>query len=314
MPALDYAAAWAFAEALGPDQQLTLQSFDDGADKRRELAAINGGKLAALWPWVQRQQERGCGIFATVNATAAGRRKAADVTAVRALFCDFDRPRQRDWHLRPSVVVQSGHGEHAYWLTADCPLDQFRAAQQRLAAHYGSDPAVNDLSRVMRLPGTLWQKLQPPRPVLLLDCRRIVYQTAALLDGIAALPAPARVPLPERRHAGGHGVCDTKGFDALRYFDDAGAILGRDPKHAAKLWIVCPWHAAHTQGRQGPTDTLLFADDKPRLWCNHASCRGRGLRDLLAELDAATLSRYCPPKPSYAVTRAEAQARRYEAP
>lgn len=56
--------------------------------------------------------------------------------------------------VKPSVVVQSGHGIHAYWITSAGP-DEGQVIQglnRRLAKRFGGDN-VSDLARVMRLPG-----------------------------------------------------------------------------------------------------------------------------------------------------------------
>ena len=234
---LDRYIAARFVEALAPGEPLTLQSFDDHKPPRRELTAINGGNLLRLWPWIERQQAAGAGVFVTVCRTPAGRRKTADVTGVRALFVDFDGAVPTSAHLPPSIVVQSGRGQHWYWLVCDCPVSHFRAAQKRLILHYGSDPAIHDLPRVMRLPGTLHQKGEPVL-VDLLRCQHLVYPTATVLAGLPALPAPpAPAPLPRVRVVGGMADCAT--FDAVRYFRDSGAHLAElaGGKHA----VVCPW-------------------------------------------------------------------------
>ena len=62
------------------------------------------------------------------------------------------------------MIVHSGRGHHFYFCT-DVPLDQFSGLQQQLIAKLGTDPAVKDLPRVMRLPGTLHLK-DPANPRL----------------------------------------------------------------------------------------------------------------------------------------------------
>ena len=62
------------------------------------------------------------------------------------------------------MAVNSGRGCHFYFCT-DVPLDQFSELQKQLIAKLGTDPAVKDLPRVMRLPGTLHLK-DPANPRL----------------------------------------------------------------------------------------------------------------------------------------------------
>jgi hypothetical protein len=88
----------------------------------------------------------------------------------------------------PSVVVDSGGGIHGYWLLKETwrlDSDEARAAAelvQRLWVQgvVGADPSVHDLVRILRIPGTLNFKYDPPRPVQFLACD---------LDRLYTLPA-----------------------------------------------------------------------------------------------------------------------------
>lgn len=72
----------------------------------------------------------------------------------------------------PSVVVDSGGGYHCYWLfdepfslTTPETREEAKRLQAAWVAFTGGDPAVKDLARVLRVPGTLNYKYDPPRPV-----------------------------------------------------------------------------------------------------------------------------------------------------
>lgn len=79
---------------------------------------------------------------------------------------------------QPSVVIDSGGGLHGYWLLKEPWLlesdDARQAAElvQRLWVQQviGADPSVHDLVRILRVPGTLNFKYDPPRPVRILEC------------------------------------------------------------------------------------------------------------------------------------------------
>jgi hypothetical protein len=290
---------------------VTLQAFDDGEQKRRDLAAVRGGTLRDLWPWVCAMQAQGAGVFCTVNETVLGQRKAADVKRVRALFCDFDGKEPGDWHLPPSMVVQSGHGKHAYWLANDCPLGCFVEAQKRLALHYGSDFKVHDLPRVMRMPGT-WHQKGEPVPVRLLSVSPSSYAVAAVLDGIADLPEPPRRPRePERLAPDRRGMAlDVRTFDVRRWADDAGLLLG-ESKRSGRWYIHCPWSGQHTGGKVTATSTVIYEGEGergPGFWCSHNACDGRGIRDVRDTLDDAGLALYCAATDTRRVARAGERA------
>lgn len=165
-------AAHAFIKMLASDGIVTLQTFDD--DKVRKnigLARVFHGTLDRYMEDLIKLQQHGAGIFMMVNKgdgiTHAGNktcRTESNVIAVRSLFADLDgaplAPVLKA--LRPDIVIESSPERyHAYWLTSDCPLDEFKLRQQQIAQKFNSDPKVCDLPRVMRLPGFWHQKDTP---------------------------------------------------------------------------------------------------------------------------------------------------------
>lgn len=103
------------------------------------------------------------------------------VCSIAHLFAEFDA---KDFNgldaalahvnalpIKPSVIVCSGGGYHAYWLFS-CPVpltDANRGIIQKVQADWvavvGGDKGAKDLARVLRVPGTLNHKYAPPRPV-----------------------------------------------------------------------------------------------------------------------------------------------------
>ena len=107
----------------------------------------------------------GYGIFITVNKSNGGR-KAKDIEAVRYVFADLDGVSPaRMIDFMPTFAVKSSDGKyHGYWATdSEFPLKGFRGVQKAIAYCFGSDPAVNDLPRVMRVAGFMHQKKEPQR-------------------------------------------------------------------------------------------------------------------------------------------------------
>lgn len=146
------------------------------------------GTLADVWPEIERGQADGYGVFIVVNE---GGQRAANISRVRALFVDADDvPLPSAWHCEPTFLVKRGPGRwHAYWLVCDIGVDDFKDAQLRLAARYGTDPKVHDLPRVMRLAGSIHLKdTNSPQPVMLTECNAWSmyepYRGADVLDGL----------------------------------------------------------------------------------------------------------------------------------
>jgi len=140
-------------------------------DKEKGKAGIKlSGTLAQRWPELARRNREGYGVFVQINQSAAPLAQSSkDITRVRALFADFDQanestlPRLLDDPLRPAVIIESSPNKwHAYWLPEDgLPLNEFKPLQQAIAASLGSDPAICDLPRVMRLAGFWHHKGEP---------------------------------------------------------------------------------------------------------------------------------------------------------
>lgn len=71
--------------------------------------------------------------------------------------------RLRQFALIPSIIVDSGNGYHAYWLTKEfLHNDQAEQINRGLAKELDSD-SVPDVTRILRLPGTLNLKTDPPK-------------------------------------------------------------------------------------------------------------------------------------------------------
>jgi hypothetical protein len=158
-----------FLSLIDPDE--TTWHFRAIVPKEDERPDLYTDGVAVCTPFsnmtslsrLRRLNASGCGAYVVINA---GGNKASDITRVRALWVDFDKA--DDGHLsrlstlvpfEPSIIVESSPGKHhAYWLVEDVPLDKFKDAQLKLIALLGSDKAINDLPRVMRMPGFIHTK------------------------------------------------------------------------------------------------------------------------------------------------------------
>ncbi|HOI53862.1 MAG TPA: AAA family ATPase [Phycisphaerae bacterium] len=182
-----------FGEAVTPERRLTVFTTPDLRTMRfAGLDAVEGHALDASG--YGREVYFGLGL---IRGSPQGRGTAEDVAAIGALWCDIDmagpaHPGKAlpasieeveallgELPLAPSVVVDSGHGAHAYWLLKepwvfDDEADRRRAAGLarawhglvcRLAEMKGWKlENLGGLARVLRLPGTVNHKL-PEQPV-----------------------------------------------------------------------------------------------------------------------------------------------------
>lgn len=143
-----------------------------------------------------------CGVYWTVNPLAPGAtaRKAHQVARVAAVFIDLDgSPLPEVFPLPPTAVVETSPGRyHVYWSVTDLPKEEFSRVQQHLSAQFGADPVVNDLPRLMRLPGYWHGKHEERFLSRLVETRVDARYTRA--DLLRAFPdlQEALAPMPEK--------------------------------------------------------------------------------------------------------------------
>ena len=168
-----------FLAGLDPSAgRFTFQFFRDGGPGR--YAKLFHGSLDAVWVKVNalNTPERRVGVFVTINETDFNGRRSENIVRPRALFADADSDEQITRAMEaieacgatPSMIVESGRGRHFYWVCSDIARDQFSSLQKGLIDKLGTDKAITDLPRVMRLPGTLHLK-DPTKPRLVKLCR-----------------------------------------------------------------------------------------------------------------------------------------------
>jgi hypothetical protein len=134
----------------------TFQTFDDTPDKKRLLSRVLFRKNYEL----DDLNDLGAGVFFTVNECDGKGRKKENVKRIRAVFVDLDgSPIDPVLPYNPHIVVESSPGKyHAYWLVDNFPIEAFTETQKNMAGKFAGDKAVNDLSRVMRVPGYYHRK------------------------------------------------------------------------------------------------------------------------------------------------------------
>jgi hypothetical protein len=178
--------------ALGHrDGEFTSLLYKDRAEKRHTAVKAPADVFAAI-----SKIPTDANVFFGVNPvsgpvrTNSGRGTEADVTRLAGLWCDLDIKKGACASLdvaraivanlstrlgtRPSVIVESGHGLHAYWPITDGAIsEKFTTGQARALVkrwgrlveveaqnlHARAD-TVFDLVRMLRVPGTFNNKIR----------------------------------------------------------------------------------------------------------------------------------------------------------
>ena len=212
MTGIDTTETERFLRALGG--HFTFQTFGEGkarAHGRDPLAKWMHGSLAEHADKLADLNARGAGVFVMVNEGNGKGRATRNVQRIRAYFADFDGTQPPDVAtvpLAPHAIIESSPGRwHWYWFIDCARLETFKAAQIAIAERFGSDRTVNDVSRVLRLPGFMHRKAEPfrTRIVELHDAPRYPHADFVEAFGIDLQPVTARaatvtqLPTAQRR-------------------------------------------------------------------------------------------------------------------
>jgi len=123
-----------------------------------------------------------------------GTRKACKYT--RVLWADYDNMSEPEVEYRlnnaglplPSMIVNSGHGIHCYWLLDRPAGPEVEPVVKALANKTAADGQATDLARVMRLPGTMNVKKEPVRCEIL-EKNNKTYSLEDIAEALGVKPA-----------------------------------------------------------------------------------------------------------------------------
>ena len=288
-----------------PDAKVTFQTFYDSQSgeppPENNLSRILHGPLKDLHEELDYLQSRGCGIFLMPNRGDFGGRSNKNVVAISAYFVDDDENRHFDFPLPPSAIIKSRNGIHAYWFALPGQsLKTFSSTQKALIHRFGTDKSVNELCRVLRLPGS-WHLKDPQKPFLveileLNDNRYNEDQILEMCQSEQSRPTPGTETKKNVEQ-----VSHMKQLQL--YFIERGIQrsvysinflklleLAKIPftKSDSKIHIICPNYANHSNdGALNSSTSILFpihGVNYAMLKCFHSHCQHVTLVDLLKSI------------------------------
>jgi hypothetical protein len=138
-------------------QTYVIHDSDEAVRSKQGAIRINRNEAQA---W----NEKGYGIFQTVQSFDDAGRKIERLVGVNAWAIDMDGGNKPDQMARiekglpPTQIVETKNGYQVYWACADTSLavlkETFRQVMRnRLVPFYGADRRAWDLARVLRVPG-----------------------------------------------------------------------------------------------------------------------------------------------------------------
>ncbi|WP_348270144.1 DNA-primase RepB domain-containing protein [Edaphobacter paludis] len=126
--------------------------------------------------WLAHQNAEGLNIYVAANPLHSGSRKRTkeSIAAVRHLYLDLDIDgvarlaalRASAVAPTPNVILSTSEGKYqVLWRVSGFDFEMQEAALKLLASTFGGDPACTDCNRVLRVPGFLNRKYDPPYAV-----------------------------------------------------------------------------------------------------------------------------------------------------
>lgn len=257
-----------------PVTPIHFRLIHDTEDRAEKLY----GSVDELWPLMMAKQREGYGVFFVVNE---GGDRDEGITGTRAVFVDADdkpEPAPTKWHQFPSFKVRRSPTRwHGYWVVRGLPVADFRSAQYRLAAHYGTDTMVCNPSRVMRLAGTLHLK-NPSQPFLVElseddTCAWDLggpYSAHEITNGLPELVVKRRAPSP----ATGEPVTREQLVDRLK-------CINPDCEYGIWRDVVAAIHATNLTGDETGDERREIAHD----WSDGTYSDGPSRKYVVAHVD-----------------------------
>jgi hypothetical protein len=155
-----------------------------------ELRAIENGRVGdrlfsrdiqQIEAFIRKNIDR-CNLYFGVSTREGSTGTKEGCRELIWLFCDMDlKDYQNDWtemdralesfRYSPSIIINSGNGYHVYWMLKELITDvhsrrgQVEGILKGISTILKSDMSATDISRVLRVPGSLNHKSFPPKTV-----------------------------------------------------------------------------------------------------------------------------------------------------
>lgn len=178
-------------------------------------------------------------IFVLVNDGVGT--KTADIRACHCVFADYDGEGPTPAEamlaqvkaLNPTAIVHTSRGKfHAYWQVSGIAIDQFSDVQKAIIRTLGTDKAIHDVTRIMRVPGFSHVKDPTnPQPVTL-----EMFQDAPVLS-LADLDAKFGPISQEDRAAPATGTVRRAGAIDPNLLVSLKAALPFIPNSEYNIWL-----------------------------------------------------------------------------
>lgn len=141
-------------------ENCTIQTFDDDPKRKDQWLARIFSMKQADPAFLNDWNEKWAGIFFSVNGMQEGKRNKDSVTTINSWICEVDwlskdlqRSMIMNCPLYPSMIIESKSSLHLYRFAENWTKENWNRICNWLRNYFDWDPAVVDISRVLRVPG-----------------------------------------------------------------------------------------------------------------------------------------------------------------
>lgn len=167
----------------------SLQTFDDSKIWNQSLARIFENK-EDNYTLLDQLEKDGAGIFFSVNSMKKWKRDQESVIWINVWITEIDWMDKKDQlrlvelsPIKPSMIIESKNSLHLYWFAKDWTEEKRNYICNWLRNFFDGDPAVVDISRVLRLPWYYHQKNKSDKFLIeVLEANRIFYTEKEMLN------------------------------------------------------------------------------------------------------------------------------------
>lgn len=158
----DYTMAEKFLKMLDPNAiSFTFQCFHPKAEELGKLPSRPlVGTLKENWDSLRQYNKEGYGVYVVINEhNGSSSRTKKTIKRLRAVWIDYDKGKEVDPPIKPSMVVVTSPGKkQKYYMVEkekanETNIEKFSAIHKVFVEYYSADPNVVDITRVLRLPG-----------------------------------------------------------------------------------------------------------------------------------------------------------------
>lgn len=140
-------------------KECTLQTFDDNKERKEPKLAWKFLNKEENYTKLEDLNSKGAWIFFSVNPMLEWKRDKESVVGVSSWICEIDwldkelqKKLIENCPLKPNLILESNSSFHLYWFAKDWVIDNWNKICNGLRNYFDGDPAVVDISRVLRLP------------------------------------------------------------------------------------------------------------------------------------------------------------------